>query len=110
MWKQNKLAPEGEMLKNALLNNKDFDPTTIAQNIIDFVTKDDNKIYTNKENKRNKLKKSMSLVDDLQSKIDILKDSYSGETLYVLSCGPSLGEYDKEYLKDFLADKPNVVN
>jgi glycosyltransferase involved in cell wall biosynthesis len=108
MWKQNKLAPEGEMLKNALLNNKDFDPTTIAQNIIDFVTKDDNKIYTNKENKRNKLKKSMSLVDDLQSKIDILKDSYSGETLYVLSCGPSLGEYDKEYLKDFLADKPTL--
>ena len=106
MWKDNKLHLEGEILKDNLLKNKNFHPTTIGQNIIDFVTKDDKKTLTNKQEKREKLKKSISLSDDLRSKLDVLKNSYDGETLYVLSCGPSLGEYDENYLKDFLSDKP----
>ncbi len=105
MWKENKLQSEGVSLQNNLLENKNFDPTNIAQNIIDFVTKDDKKTLSDKQAKRNKLIKSMSATDSLQSKIDILKDSYNGETLYVLSCGPSLSEYDKDYLNDFLSDK-----
>ena len=56
MWKDNKLHLEGEMLKDNLLKNKNFHPTTIGQNIIDFVTKDDKKTLTNKQEKREKLK------------------------------------------------------
>ena len=75
MWKENNLSAEGDKLKQNLMTNKDFDPTVIGQNIIDFVTADDNRTSTNKQTKVNKLKKSLSLVDDLESKVEVLKDS-----------------------------------
>lgn len=34
-----------------------------------------------------------------------LKDAYKGETAFVLTCGPSLGEVWDDNLKDFLSDK-----
>ncbi len=108
MWKSGNLAPEGRMLKKELLKNNNFKPVKIAQDIVDFVTKEDDRNFTDKEIKRNKLKKSMSLVDDLQSKVGVLRDSYKQETLYVLSCGPSLSEYDRHHLEEFLTDKPTL--
>ena len=109
MWKENKLSAEGDKLKQNLMTNKDFDPTVIGQNIIDFVTADDDRTSTNKQAKVNKLKKSLSLVDDLESKVELLKDSYDGETLYVLSCGPSLSEYNQDFLMQYLSDKPTFA-
>tara|TARA_R110001583_G_scaffold56493_19_gene170440 strand:- start:2145 stop:4157 length:2013 start_codon:yes stop_codon:yes gene_type:complete len=109
LWKENKLSVEGEKLKNDLIKNTNFDPVKIAQNIIDFVTKEDNKNETEKVDKRTILKKKLSLSNDLQTQMNILKDSYKDQTVYILSCGPSLGEYDEQYLKEFLSDKPTFA-
>ena len=38
-----------------------------------------------------------------------MKDCYKDETLYILSCGPSLSEYDKTSLSSFLSDKPTFA-
>ena len=109
LWKENKLSDEGEKLRNDLIKNIKFDPTNIAQNIIDFVTKEDSKNQTEKVNKRPFLKKKLSLSNDLQTQMNVLKDSYKDQTVYILSCGPSLGEYDEQYLKEFLSDKPTFA-
>lgn len=109
LWKENKLKKEGEMLKKHLINNKNFDPKTIGQNIVDFVTSDNQTKLSEKQQKISALKKSMTLVDSLEDKLEILKDSYKDETLYILSCGPSLAEYKKEYLNKFLSDKPTFA-
>ena len=109
LWKENKLSTEGEKLKNDLIKNINFDPVKIAQNIIDFVTKEDNKNETEKVDKRTILKKKLSLSSDLQTQMNVLKDSYKDQTVYILSCGPSLGEYDEQYLKEFLSDKPTFA-
>ena len=41
----------------------------------------------------------------LKDKMSILKDSYKGEECYILNCGPSLLEYNREKLNNFLKDK-----
>jgi hypothetical protein len=50
---------------------------------------------------RNQLIKKDALAD----KLDILKDTYKGETAYLLTCGPSFGDYSAEFYQKTLRDK-----
>ncbi len=105
MWKSDNLKQEGEKLKKHLLSSENFKPNKIAGDIIDFVTREQLNTQSDKELKRAKLRRKISTTSDLQTQVDILKDSYKGDTAYILNCGPSLNEYSEDFLKDFLSDK-----
>lgn len=51
------------------------------------------------------LKSRVALSNDLFEKLDILKDTFAGETAYIVTCGPSLSNYDSVQLNSFLSDK-----
>jgi hypothetical protein len=51
---------------------------------------------------KNNIKK---LGRDYQAKTDLLHNQYLGEDCYILSCGPSLNDYEQDLLKDKLKNK-----
>ena len=53
----------------------------------------------------NNLKKQLLQLEDAQTRLDVLKNQYEGETAYIVASGPSLNNYDQGYLQDFLSDK-----
>ena len=52
-----------------------------------------------------KLKKKILLLEEVEDRVRCLKDSYKGETAYIIASGPSLNNYKQEYLQEFLSDK-----
>ena len=52
-----------------------------------------------------KLKKDISLLSTIEERLELLKNKYEGETLYIVSCGPSLKDHDEEELKSKLKNK-----
>ena len=48
------------------------------------------------------LKKDLQKYESIPERIEALKDSYKGETCYIVSAGPSLKNYEPEYLKSKL--------
>jgi glycosyltransferase involved in cell wall biosynthesis len=104
MWKEGKLPQEGEKLKKHLLKDERFDVEKIGNDILEFVLNDDT-IPEPVECKKQKLYKSVSSKSAPAGKLDVLKDSFKGETAYILNCGPSLNDYSQEFLNDFLKDK-----
>ena len=48
------------------------------------------------------LKEKIQSLESIPERIETLKDSYKGETCYIVSAGPSLKEYDPEFLKSRL--------
>lgn len=50
------------------------------------------------------LKKKLQNVS-LEEQMNLLKSAYEGKDCFILNCGPSLGDYDPDKLKDFLKDK-----
>tara|TARA_A100001515_G_C4591694_1_gene216200 strand:- start:4461 stop:6515 length:2055 start_codon:yes stop_codon:yes gene_type:complete len=55
--------------------------------------------------KRKIIKQKINKASTLKEKIDLLKDSFKGETCYILSCGPSISDYTLDEYKDKLQDK-----
>ena len=43
--------------------------------------------------------------EDIPDRLRLLKDTYKGETCYIVSAGPSLKNYTREYLRSKLQDK-----
>lgn len=52
-----------------------------------------------------RLASRLATTKDLFERLEILKDAYRGETLFVVACGPSLKNIAAEQLQAFLADK-----
>lgn len=50
---------------------------------------------------REKIKKC----DGLDEKLSVLKGAYTGKTAYILTCGPSFGNYTADYLRKRLKDE-----
>ena len=44
-------------------------------------------------------------LDDPQDRLNLLKDKYKDQTAYIIAGGPSLNNYDPEYLREFFKDK-----
>jgi hypothetical protein len=65
------------------------------------------KVYDSnkKASKIRRLKKAISLKQKLGEKLEVLRNSYEGETCYILNCGPSLNEIPASDLKETLKDK-----
>ena len=52
-----------------------------------------------------KLKKQIQNIDSIQERLDLLKDKYSNEVAYVVTCGPTLNDHDNNILNEILKDK-----
>jgi hypothetical protein len=52
-----------------------------------------------------KIKREISLVEESLERLKLLKDSYEGETAYLVTCGPSLTTHDRQTLLDKLDGK-----
>jgi glycosyltransferase involved in cell wall biosynthesis len=87
---QYSLADIGNRLHNVLLNENDH-------NLLEK-TSDVRKIYSNVKWRLRKEK-------DLNKKTSILKDSFKDKECVILNCGPSLGDIDREKLKEYCRDK-----
>jgi hypothetical protein len=51
------------------------------------------------------LKRQIQIHDSIQERLDLLKDKYSGEVAYVVTCGPTLNNYNHNKLNEILKDK-----
>ena len=61
-------------------------------------TKNETKVETISDRK-NQLKEKINKTNSLKEKVDLLKNTFKGETCYVLSCGPSLLDYTEKELR-----------
>jgi len=55
--------------------------------------------------RRTALKRKVQKAPTLKEKVALLKDSFKGETCYVLSCGPSISDHTLKQYKEKLQDK-----
>ena len=51
------------------------------------------------------LKKEIQELDSIEERLELLHNAYKEDTAYVLTCGPSLGDYTREELNEKLKDK-----
>ena len=50
------------------------------------------------------LKNKMLQYEDIPDRLKVLHNAYKGETCYIATVGPSLKDYDEDYLRDKLKD------
>lgn len=51
------------------------------------------------------LKGELSKIQNPEDKVKFLQNKYDGQECYILGCGPSLLEYDRNFLRNHLRDK-----
>ena len=56
-------------------------------------------------NKTNKLKSDIQKIESIQERLELLKDQYKDDTVYIVTCGPSLQKHDLKELKSKLKNK-----
>ena len=99
-WKNNSELTESANKNLSALNTGCFSREKIGNRLIEVLESAEPKALTKTE----QLKKRIQNIP-LRQKMEILKDAFKNEDCYLLNCGPSLKDYDKEKLKDFLGDK-----
>jgi len=110
MWKSDpkKLQDMGKAGKKHILDSK-YDAYSVGETLFNVLSELDSKEKDRKlspiKQKTQDLKSKISNIDSLEGKLSILENAYEGETCYILNCGPSLKEYEPEYLKEKLKDK-----
>lgn len=52
-----------------------------------------------------KLRSKLQQLEDPSERLKVLRDAYVGETAYIIAGGPSLKQYDTNYLREFMSDK-----
>ena len=109
IWKENpaKLNEMGKKGKESIINGE-YDPYSVGETFFNAL----NKLSEKQEDESNpikqktkKIKKQMKKLTSLQEKLDLLENSYEGETCYLLNCGPSLKSHKVADLKEKLKDK-----
>ena len=53
-------------------------------------------------NRTKEIKKDITEIDSIEERLDFIKDKYSDKTAYVVTCGPSLKEHDRDKLLEIL--------
>ena len=99
LWKDNRsnLITMGVKAHSHILNGK-YSRYEVGSTFFE-------KIKSLQKDETTSLKKQINKVKTLQQKVDLLKDSFKGETCYVLSCGPSLLDYTEKELREKLDGK-----
>ena len=52
-----------------------------------------------------KIKKDISVFEDIPDRLKVLKNAYKDKKCYIVGAGPSLKNYDVDYVKDKLKDE-----
>jgi len=101
-WKEGSLKKKGQIGKSHILESG-YDLKSVGQSFL----KVSKEVFNSKKNKTKiaDLKSKMALQSSLQDKIKVLRNSYEGETCYILNCGPSLNEIPESELREKLKDK-----
>lgn len=94
-WKNKKLADRGIAAYNYLQSLPEFKMDNVGSKIVNFLT----------HNGKKSINSKLASIPVLSDKLEFLKDRHKNETLYILNCGPSLNEYDFDYLKEKLKDE-----
>tara|TARA_Y100000310_G_scaffold93674_1_gene91188 strand:+ start:158 stop:955 length:798 start_codon:yes stop_codon:yes gene_type:complete len=55
--------------------------------------------------KTKELRNRMLQYEDIPDRLVVLRDAYKGETCYIVTVGPSIKNYEEDYLRDKLKDK-----
>ena len=99
LWKENKekLTAIGKQAKEHITKSG-FDLHSIGHKFFDIIKEETKSSF-------NTPKQAISSLSLNKDKIMYLKDLHKGEDCYILTCGPSLGNYSKEFLKEKLKDK-----
>mgnify|MGYP005991664205 FL=1 len=80
-------------IQHHLLNNAYYIPKNVGEKFITSVLRS--------KTEKKPIPKFMNLKD----KVGLLKDKHKGETLYILNCGPSLNEYEHDFLRSRLKNE-----
>jgi len=113
LWKNDNeaLKQKGTLGRQYILKNG-YDYCSIGEKLYNSISSAEKvekleltKPKTSIREKRNRLGIDLTFMETLQQKVDFLKDKFEGETCYILSCGPSLKNYDQEYLNQVLGDQ-----
>lgn len=99
-WKENDELKQSAIKNLEVLNSGCFSREKIGNKLLSVLESGEEKELS----KTQLLKKRIQNVP-LKRKMEILKDAFKGEDCYLLNCGPSLKDYDKDKLKEFLKDK-----
>lgn len=51
------------------------------------------------------IRKTLQSLSYDESKVNLLRHHYKDETAYIVTCGPSLNDYDEQHLREFLSNK-----
>ena len=51
------------------------------------------------------IREKLSNYEEIQDRVNILKDTYKGEKCYIVGAGQYLKNYDVDYIKDKLKDE-----
>ena len=109
LWKENKLSEIGLRARDHILSLEDYKKINVGKNFVEHVFSIEKPVEIPKKQKINHLKRVISSTSDLKEKMDILENSFEGETCYILNCGPSLNDVDENEFRQFLKDK-NVLS
>ena len=52
-----------------------------------------------------KIRNKMLNYEDIPDRLKVLKNAYKGETCYITTVGPSIKDYEEDYLRDKLKDE-----
>ena len=110
LWKDdpNKLKEMGSKGKESILAGQ-YDPYSVGKTFFDALNRlpqeTDGSIYNPIKQKTKNLKKQIKKLNSIEDKLDILENTYDGETCYILNCGPSLTKYKTKDLQKKLKDK-----
>ena len=100
MWKEGTLKAAGQKGREHILASN-YDKLSVGQRFYDVVKK----VYKPTETKIAKIKKQVALKGNLEEKLKVLRNSFEGETCYILNCGPSIKDIPENIIKDKLKDK-----
>jgi len=100
LWKEGDLSYVGQKGKDYILKNN-YDKLSVGQRFYDVAKL----VHKPTENKVAKLKKQVFLKKSLKEKLDVLHNSFEGETCYILNCGPSIKDIPEDVLREKLKDK-----
>lgn len=89
-WKENKLKEMGKKSKE-YITSSNFDEKSIVNKFCDIV--------------KNHCKFNIKTLSSNKSKIQLLENVHADQDCYILTCGPSLRDYNPQFLKDKLKNK-----
>lgn len=113
LWKDNPSALKkmGEVGKKFILDNG-YDHFSVGEALFNSIKTAVPRApvilpapLSNIKEKRKELLTQVREAKSLQQKVDILENSYEGETCYLFTCGPSVKNYPSEVLEEKLKDK-----